>query len=289
MYNNDSIVKKVAAIHDLSGVGRCSLGVISPILSVLGHQVCSVPTAVLSTHTGGFGDVIIHDLTEYLKNCFEKYKQIGIDFDCIYTGYLASHEQIGICSEILKDNTKSFKVVGPVMGDHGKLYRLFSKQMQNDMINLVKNANLITPNITEACFLLGEEPLDFFDRQKMKSMLARLSEKGPEYVIITSVRLNGNKMVNVAFDKKSGSFWCIPCDYVPVSYPGTGDVFAAIVTGSILNNKSLPISVSVATDFLEKAIKYTFSYATDTRNGICFENNLSLLFNDTTLYNYEML
>ena len=147
---------RVAAIHDLSGFGRCSVSVILPVLSAMGNQVCPVLTAVLSTHTGGFGEVVFRDLTDYIKPALEHYKSLDIDFEAVYSGFLGSEEQVDSCLEFFKSYPNALKIVDPVMGDNGKAYRTCTKSLQSRMKELVEVADVITPNLTEASMLLGE-------------------------------------------------------------------------------------------------------------------------------------
>ena len=254
--------KRVVAIHDLSGVGRCSLTVIMPILSAMGVQACPVPTAILSTHTGGFGEVAFQDLTDYLPQALAHYQRLGLDFSCIYSGFL----------------------------DHGKPYRTVTEGMRRRMVELVSIADVITPNLTEACILLGEpyHPMPL-TRAQAKSMLARLSEKGPQKIVITGVSLAEGNMANIGYDQEHNYYWCVPCDYVPVSYPGTGDIFAAVLTASFLIGDSLPIAMSRASRFVEIAIKTTFSYGGDTRFGVMLESAMPFLMQREVPQNFHLL
>lgn len=280
---------KVAAIHDLSGVGRCSLSVILPTLSAQGIQVCPVPTAILSTHTGGFGDVVLRDLTDYISPALEHYKRLEYKFDCVYSGFLASTEQIDHCLEFFEYYKTALKVVDPVMADHGKPYKTCTSELRSRMKELVAIADIITPNITEAAILLGENPVQAdISIQNVKSFLVRLSELGPKIVVITSVFSDG-KTYNVGFDREHSKFWRIPYNMISANYPGTGDVFAAVLTGSIIRGDSLPIAMNRATAFLERAIKTTYSYSTDTRDGIMLENCLDFLITNPTLCDYEQM
>lgn len=280
---------KVAAIHDLSGVGRCSLTVILPTLSAQGIQVCPVPTAILSTHTGGFGEVVLRDLTDYIKPALEHYKRLGCKFDCVYSGFLASREQLDHCLDFFSYYKDSLKVVDPVMADHGKPYKTCTPELRAGMVELVRIADIITPNITEAAILLGEEPFQpDLTSQQMKSYLVRLSELGPKIVVVTSVFSDG-KAYNIGYDREHSKFWKIPFNMINASYPGTGDAFASVLTGSILRGDSLPIAMNRATAFLEIAIKTTYSYSTDTREGIMLESCLDFLISNPTLCDYEQL
>lgn len=280
---------KVAAIHDLSGIGRCSLSVILPTLSAQGIQVCPVPTAILSAHTGGFGDVVLRDLTDYISPALEHYKSLGWEFECVYSGFLASTEQVDHCLEFFEYYKNSLKVVDPVMADHGKPYKTCGAELRSRMGELAAVADVITPNITEAAMLLGENPVQpDVSMQKIKSYLVRLSEIGPKIVVITSVFSDG-KAYNVGYDRDHSKFWKIPYGVVNASYPGTGDVFASVLTGSLLRGDSLPIAMNRATAFLELAIKTTYSYSTDTREGIMLESCLDFLISNPTLCDYEQM
>lgn len=278
---------KVAAIHDLSGVGRCSLSVILPTLSAMGIQVCPVPTAILSTHTGGFGEVVMRDLTDYISPALNHYKNLKISFDCIYSGFLASTGQIDHCLDFFSSYPEALKVVDPVMADHGKPYKTCTPDLRKRMDELVEVADIITPNITEAAILLGEDPsLTLRSTNEIKSILVRLSEKGPHTVVITSV-YSGGECFNAGYDRSNNKFWKVPYRQVNASYPGTGDVFASVLTGAILRGDSLPIAMNRAAEFLELAIKTTYSYCTDPREGILLEGCLDFLINHPTLYSYE--
>lgn len=283
-------VKSVAAIHDLSGYGRCSLSVIAPILSVMGLQAVAVPTAVLSTHTGGFGEVVMQDLTDYIPQALAHYLRIGLDFDCIYTGFLGSKAQIGHCLEFMSAYPGAIKVVDPVMGDNGRAYRTYTQEMCNSVVKLVRAADLITPNKTEMYLLLGQPynpaPLTAME---LKSTLLRLSELGPSKVLVTGVELADATISNVGYDRDTGMFWRVRCTYVPKNYPGTGDIFASIVVGSILSGDSLAIAMERATRFLELIIRTTYSYGTDPKQGVMLEKNLAWLAQQHTLDGYESL
>ncbi|MBQ7083308.1 MAG: bifunctional hydroxymethylpyrimidine kinase/phosphomethylpyrimidine kinase, partial [Oscillospiraceae bacterium] len=163
-------------------------------------------------------------------------------------------------------------------------------EMRRRMVELVSIADVITPNLTEAAILLGENydnmPLT---RSAAKSMLARLSEKGPGKIVITGVSLAEGIMANIGYDRENNYYWCVPCDYVPVSYPGTGDIFAAVLTGAFLTGDSLPIAMARASRFVEQAIKTTFSYGTDTRFGVMLEAVMPALMDKTVPQNYHLL
>lgn len=285
--NKKNAVKTVAAIHDLSGYGRCSLSVITPILSVMGVQAVCIPTAVLSTHTGGFGEVVISDLTDYIPQALEHYKKIGLHFDCIYTGFLASIAQISYCLDYIRTYKDALVVVDPVMGDNGKTYKTYTKEMCEAMVLLVKEADLITPNKTEMFMLLKKPFCDTpLTVQEAKTNLLKLSELGPSRVVVTGVELCDMTVNNIGYDRETNLFWRVVCSYVPASYPGTGDIFASIVVAAILDGESLAIAMERATRFLELTIKTTYSYGTDFKQGVMLEKNLGWLTRAHSLNGY---
>lgn len=245
---------RVAAIHDLSGFGRCSLSVIIPILSVMGIQPVPLPTAVLSTHTGGFQNVVFRDLSDFVEPALKQYQSEHLGFESVYTGFLSSEQQIDHCLDFIRAYPKALTIVDPVMGDHGKRYKTYTISLCKRMKELVKEADFITPNPTEMSLLLEEEydprPMT---HQELKTKLLKLSDMGPSTVVVTGVELADMTINNVGYDRERNSFWRVKCSYVPVSYPGTGDVFCSIVVGSILKGDSLPIAMERATRFLELA------------------------------------
>lgn len=263
---------RVAAIHDLSGFGRCSLTVILPVLSAMGVQVCPVPTAVFSTHLGGLGDVEYRDLTDYMEPALRHYQRLGLGFEALYSGLLSTEAQIDHCLRFIESYPDALVVVDPVMADHGKLYRTCTPAIRRRMTELVEAADILTPNLTEAAVLLGEEyPFAPLTRAQGKSMLVRLSERGPRRVVITGVKLATGEMASIGYDREQNAFWAVDCDYVPVSYPGTGDIFASVLTGGMLTGDSLPMAMDRATRFIEVCIKTTFGYGSDTRYGVMLE------------------
>ena len=281
---------RVAAIHGLAGFGRSSLAVVIPTLSSMGAQVCPVPTAVLSTHTGGLGDVEYRDLTDYIRPCLEHYQRLELGFEAVYSGFLSSPAQADDVEAFIAAYPDALAVVDPVMGDHGRPYRTCTPELMARMRALVRSADVITPNPTEASVLLGE-PYRFEPqtRQTLKSMLARLSELSPQYVVITGVETMQGGYVNVGYDRARNAYWRVPYDYVPTSYPGTGDIFASVLTGGMMNGDSFPIAMERATRLIELAIKTTFSYGTDTRYGVMLEKCLPWLSQNVVLKGYEIL
>ena len=275
---------RVAAIHDLSGFGRCSISVILPVLSAMGVQVCPVPTAVLSSHTGGLGDPVIRDLTDYIEPALRHYQSLGVEFEAVYTGFLGSGEQVDCCLEFFKAYPKALKIVDPVMGDNGRPYRTCTPELRRRMSELAAAADIITPNITEAAMLLEESyPAAPLTRSEAKSMLLRLSHMGPKRVVITGAELAQGGLASLGYDGENGSFWYVPCEYIPVHYPGCVDIYASVLLGAELSGASLPIAMARAAAFTELCVKTTYSYGSDPRYGVMLESVLgSLLKNEVT-------
>jgi len=275
-----NLVPRVAAVHDISCFGRCSLTVIMPILSAMGIQVCPLPTAVLSTHLGGFKDLAFCDFTSYMSDFFHHWKSEGIAFDCIYSGFLASVEQIDVVQHFIDEfsSNSPLVIVDPVMGDEGKLYSIYTPQMQEQMKRLVQRADIVTPNYTEACFLLGETYQEkVYDIEKMREWLISLAAFGPSIVVMTGIPFENEKILTIGYDKKQNVFWEVFNDYIPAKYPGTGDIFASVLIGSLLYKDSLPTAMKRATEFTGLAIKTTFRANAPAREGVLVEKVLSWL------------
>lgn len=281
--------KRVAAIQDISGLGRCSLTVVIPVLSAMGIQVCPVPTAVLSAHTG-YSEFVMRDLTDFMKPALNHYKKMNTEFDCVYSGFLASSEQIDHCLEFFAAYPDALKVVDPVMGDDGKAYATYTKELCSRMSELVAVADIITPNLTEAAILLGEEyPAGAMTNSEAKSWLVKLSKQGAKIVVITSVQLADGGMHTIGYDKENNSFWKIKNNYVPAHYSGTGDMFASVLIGSVLKGDSLPIAMNRATAFTELNVRTTYSYQRHWTEGLMLEGQLPWLISYQELGDYTNL
>ena len=273
-------IPKVAAVHDLSCVGRCSLTVILPILSCMGVQACPLPTAVLSTHLGGFRDVAFHDFTHAMPDFAQHWRRENIAFDCIYSGFLASAAQIEVVSRFIDEFSANqpLVLVDPVMGDGGRLYSTYTAAMQDCIRSLVRQADIITPNYTEACFLLSEPYQDTVAcPDSLKSWLPRLAAMGPERVVITGIPLPGKRLANLCYEAATRQSDASVRDLIPASYPGTGDVFASVLLGELLRGTALPAAVRAADSFVAAAVQDTFLAGTPTREGVLLERCLGKL------------
>ena len=285
-------VKKVAAIHDLSGMGRVSLTVVIPILSSMGFQVCPLPTAILSNHTQ-YPDFTFLDLTDEMPRIIAEWKRLEVEFDAIYTGYLGSPRQIQIVSDFIRDFRRkdSLTVIDPVLGDNGKLYSNFNESMVVEMQHLVTHADVITPNLTELFYLLDRPYKESNTDQELKEYLRCLSDKGPEVVIITSVPVldEPHKTSVYAYNRRGNRYWKITCPYLPAHYPGPGDTFTSVITGALLQGDSLPIALDRATQFILQGIRATFGYEYDNREGILLEKVLHNLDMPIQSSSYELI
>lgn len=296
-YKMKSPVKRAAAVHDLSGFGRASLTVVTPILSTMGIQVCPLPTAVLSTH-GKFKGYHFVDLTDHMQPIIDHWKKLDIEFDAIYTGFLGSHRQIDIVRDFIDDfkSNRTIVIVDPVLGDNGKIYGPLNTDVVNEMKKLVAHADIITPNLTELAFLLDKKYNPSIGIDELKQDILTLSTTGPGIVIVTSVpsdqaNLNGEAKATsvIAYNKKGKRFWRVSCSYLPADFPGTGDAFASVVTGSLLQGDSLPIALDRAVQFISLGVRATFGYEYNPDEGILLERMLPSLNAPVQISSYEIV
>ena len=275
--------KRAAAIHDLSGFGKCSLTVALPILSAAGIEVCAVPTAVLSSHTGGFEDYTYCDLTAEMPGFQKQWKQLGLEFDALYSGFLGSYDQIKIVSEFFDAfrTEHNLILVDPVMADNGKLYPTITPAMAGDMKKLCQKADLIVPNLTEAAFLLDEEFYDGpYNRPYIENLLRRLSELGPKMVVLTGVWFNSDLLGAAGYDRETGNVSYAFSPRIGGSYHGTGDIFASTLLAGLLNDMSLHNAMQLAVDYTIGCIRRTKAAGTDVRFGVNFESGLPKLMRE---------
>ncbi|MBQ8790433.1 MAG: pyridoxamine kinase [Ruminiclostridium sp.] len=283
--------KKVVAIHDLSGYGRCALSVIIPIISATGIQVVPVPTAVLSTHTGGFDNIAIRNLTEHITDCYNHYKELQVEFDCIYSGFLSSPEQVDGCLLYLEGYKDALKVVDPVLGDNGKPYKTCTKELMKRMRELTGKADIITPNLTEACILLDEDYPKGLSVNEAKQWLRRLADK-PQMVVFKGVPLIENDDIvlsNIGYDNKTDEFWRVDWNHIPANYPGTGDIFCSVLTAALMKGQTLPEAISRAAKFTEITINTTYKNGTEARTGVLFEYDLGWLMRDDVTTEFKKM
>lgn len=270
-------MKRTVSIQDISCFGRCSLTVALPVLSAMGIECAIVPTAVLSTHTGGFKGYTFCDLTNEIAPIAAHWKQEGITFDSIGTGYLGSDEQIALVSDFFDQFGKNALIfVDPVMADHGKLYAGFAPDFPAKMASLCAKADIIVPNLTEAAFLLGEEFVGSdYDEAYIHGLLRRLtSTLGCPKAVLTGVVYEPKHQGAVAYDAEKDEFFEYFGENLPVAFHGTGDVFSSSLCGALTKGADLTSALKVAVDFTIAAIKNTMGCEDTYWYGVNFESAL---------------
>ncbi len=239
----------------------------------MGIQCVPVPTAVLSTHTGGFDDIVFRDMTDFITPCREHYKALGIKFDTIYSGFLASDKQVDACLGFFGAFPGAMRIVDPVMGDDGESYKTYTPRLIERMKELVREADVITPNLTEAAILLGRPYKPVLSRDEARDMLMELC-KLSKAAVITGVELDDGSHANMFMTRGSSELTAVGWEPIPASYPGTGDIFASVMTGSLMLGRSLPDAVFSATSFTCEAVRATVGNGQPERNGVEFERVL---------------
>jgi pyridoxine kinase len=274
------VQKRVLAIHDISCFGKCSLTVALPIISSAGAECTVMPTAVLSTHTGGFKGYTYRDLTDDLFPILEHWKTLDLRFDSIYTGFLGSFEQIDIISKIFDElkGKDTLMVVDPVMADNGELYSIFDKDFPKGMRKLCEKADVIIPNITEAVLLLGEEYIKGpYSKEYIEGLLKRLGRIGAKNIILTGVFFDNEHLGAAAYDARSDSISYSFYDLISGYYHGTGDVFGSVVVAALITGSDLSRANALAVEFTAESIVRTKNAGTDIRFGVNFEEGLGKL------------
>ena len=271
---------RVAAIHDLSGFGRCSLTVAIPILSAMGIQCCPVPTAFLSTHTGGFEGFTFLDMTDELPKVTGHWQSLGLRFSAVYTGFLGSERQIDLVSRFIRTfrAPDTLVVVDPVLGDDGQAYRTCTPDLCAGMARLAETADVITPNLTEAAFLLNCSYEDLpRDRSGLEDVVRELSLGGRRSVVLTGVSLTPGATGAMCFDAADGCITAVQTEFVSHPLLGTGDVFASVLTGALVKGASLEESARQAAEFVRQCARRTVAEGLPLREGVDFEPLLGLL------------
>ena len=270
-------MKRILTIQDISCLGKCSLTVALPIISAMGVEATILPTAVLSTHTM-FPDFTVKDLTDQLVPITEHWKSQNIKFDAIYTGYLGSVEEIEIAKKIFKDfgGDGTFIFIDPVMADNGKLYPAFDMEYAKLNASLCGEADIIVPNLTEACFMTDTEYKEDYDREYIEELLGKLAKLGAKKVVLTGIAFNEGKTGVYGLDTVTGEKIVYENDCLDASYHGTGDIFASVSVAAITRGLSLGDAFKIAADYTAKTIETTLENPSKPWYGVDFV--LSLLF-----------
>ena len=251
------MAKKILTIQDISCYGQCSITVALPILSAWGYETAILPSAVLSTHTSGFKNFTVHDLSNEIPKIINHWKQEGIKYDTLYAGYLGEEQHIDSVIQIKNEllNKDGFFILDPVMGDNGKLYPAFDNNYVKAIRRLVKEADIILPNLTEACFLTDTEYKEDYDEAYIKDIIDRLLKIGAKKIVLTGIAYQKEMTGVVVYDENGYQHFIHP--RIAKSYHGTGDVYASTFLGAYLSNNDLYKSTKIAADFVVEAIKNT--------------------------------
>lgn len=265
-------MKRIITIQDISCVGRCSLTVALPIISSAGVECGVLPTAVLSTHTA-FDKFTFCDLTDEIEPISKTFSELNIDFDCIYTGYLGSFRQLALVDDFIASHKKenTMVVIDPAMADNGKLYHGFTPEFAKAMANLVRHADLVVPNLTEACFMLDIPYTEEYDEDYIKDILVRLTKLGAKRAALTGVSFDKDKLGAYSYDSETGKFFYYSNNLLPVRYHGTGDIFASAAVGALMRGQSVENALSVAVDYTHECIKLTMEDENRRTYGVNFE------------------
>ena len=268
--------KRLIAINDISGFGKCSLTVALPIISAAGIETVCMPTAVLSTHTGGFTGYTYRDLTCDMPAMGEHWKTIDIRPDAIYSGFLGSFEQIDIVKKIADDFKRddNLFIADPCMADHGKMYTVFDMKFAKAMTSLCAKADIILPNITEACFMVDEQVIEGVQTEEyIEILLNKLLDMGAKNVILTGVSFEESKLGAACMGQDRIPHYYFE-DKLDGTYHGTGDVFASSFCGALLNDFSLHEAMGIAVRYVCDCIRRTQTMDRPIRYGVDFERGI---------------
>jgi len=282
--------KRVCAIHDISCVGRCSLTVALPIISAAGMDCGILPTAVLSTHTGGFEGFTYRDLTADVMPISAHWQTLGLGFDALYSGFLGSFEQIDLVGELFDTykTSENLVLVDPVMADNGKLYAIYSPEMAKGMAKLCGKADIIIPNITEACFMVDTEyKTEPYDKPYIENLLQKLGALGAKQVVLTGVSFNDSELGAAVYDVASGNIDYVFAPRIDGYFHGTGDCFGSALLSALLNGKTLTQAAQTACNFVHKSIEITLKLNQERRYGVAFELALPSLMKELGILNAD--
>ena len=271
-------MKRILTIQDISCFGKCSITIALPVISAMGVETVILPTAVLSTQTM-FQNFTVKDLTDQLLPITQHWKKEGFHFDAIYTGYLGSAEEIEIAKQIFDmfktDDTMIF--IDPVMADNGKLYPAFDMDYAKRNAGLCGHADIIVPNITEACFMTGTEYKEVYDEAYILDLLHKLAKLGAKTVVLTGVSLSAGKTGVYGLNTVTGKTFIYQNDRVDASFHGTGDVFSSVSVGALTQGISPEKAFKIAADYTAKTIEVTLKNPDKPWYGVDFEATLPLL------------
>ena len=268
-------IPRVAAVHDLCGYGKCSLGVAIPVLSAAGCDVCPVPTGLFSSHTA-FPGFCMHDTTNILQDYINAWKGIGVEIDAIYSGFLGAPEQVDLIRELYAMYPNALRVVDPVMADHGKVYPTYTPELCAAMAELAAGADILTPNLTEAAIILGE-PIgddwagtDISDDEAHR-IVAALVAKGAKHVVLKGIQREGENVIRNFVGGVDCETHELSNEYLPYMLHGTGDVYASCLLAAIMAGRTLDQAVRFAGDFTHDAMIVSAKQPNFQERGVSFE------------------
>ena len=269
-------VPRLAMINDIAGFGRCSTTVSLPVISVMKVQVCPVPTSVLSNHLG-FPLCHFDDYTSHMRDYIKVWNELGLTFDGLYCGFLGNEEQIDIVREFVEMFRPPLFLLDPVMGDHGRAYSSITETHVQKMKELLPLADIITPNITEACLLTGTPYREDYDLPRLRDILRKLAELGPRHVVLTGVPYGPDKLGVLAYTPAEDRFFEYGSHRIDAHFPGTGDLFSSACVGALMRGKPLEEALRLAVDFTLLCIQVTCRDENAPWYGVEFEKALRYL------------
>lgn len=266
-------MKRIASIQDFSCIGSCSQTIALPVLSAMGVECAALPTALLSAHTAFDGFVSL-DLTPQLPAIMAHWRAMHLRFDAVYTGYLASAEQVGLVGALLDgmDERPALTLIDPVMGDNGALYAGFSDAFPQAMRALCGRADVLTPNVTEACLLTETAYSPVQDAAQTRRLLERLLELGCRAAVLTGLRVDGD--MAVAALQRDGTGTLVRTSYIPEVFHGTGDLFASTCAGALVQGAPLERAVRLAADYVALTLRRTVQAPDRRWYGVNFQETL---------------
>lgn len=281
VYNRDfDYIPRIAAVHDLCGYGKCSLGVAIPVLSAAGCDVCPVPTGLFSSHTA-FPGWYMHDTTDILDDYLKAWEGIKVDIDAVYSGFLGDAKQVEVIEGLYEKYPKAIKFVDPVMADHGKIYPTYTPELCDAMKKLAAKADVLTPNLTEAAIILGEPIGDDWEGTDITISMAhakvkKLLETGAKNVVLKGIkRIGERKIHNFVAGEAVDGIVDVENEYIDYMLHGTGDVYASCVLAGIMKGKSLVDSAEFAGNFVHDAMLVSGKQPHFQERGVSFETLLS--------------
>ena len=267
-------IPRVAAVHDLCGYGKCSLGIAIPILSAAGCDVCPVPTGLFSSHTA-FPGWYMHDTTEMLSDYLAAWKNIGVEIDAVYSGFLGAPEQVDRIRDLYAMYPKALRVVDPVMADHGKVYPTYTPELCAAMAELAAGADILTPNLTEAAIILGEPIGDDWGGEDIpdeeaKRLVDALIAKGAKAVVLKGIQ-RGDGLIRNFVGTASGDFFEVNNEFLPYMLHGTGDLYCSCLLAAVMAGRTLREAVTFAGDFTHDAMIVSSKQPEFQARGVSFE------------------